>query len=182
MESTAPNHLSELVAILFRAGRVVPAEKLAAHFAVAAHELSLLADEANATLAPLGLQITFAAGGYRLTTSADSYDAVRSFFTEMRDSGLSAQALEVLAIIAYRQPVTRTDVEQVRQVNSESPLHSLLQRRLIKVKGRSDLPGRPFVYATTDRFLEVFGLGSLEDLPKVELELPEQPLQPSLQL
>ncbi len=178
METPPLNKQSQLVAILFRAGRVVPVEKLVEHLALAPHELSLLADEANATLAPLGLQITFAAGGYRLTTSADSYDAVRSFFTEMRDSGLSAQALEVLAIVAYKQPVTRTDVEQVRQVNSESPLHSLLQRRLIKVKGRSDLPGRPFVYMTTDRFLEVFGLGSLEDLPKVELDLPEQPLEP----
>jgi segregation and condensation protein B len=180
METPQPSKQSQLVAILFRAGRVVPAEKLAEHLSLAPHELSLLAEETGAQLAQLGLQITFAAGGYRLTTDADSYDAVRAFFTEMRDSGLSSQALEVLALVAYRQPVTRTDIEQVRQVNSESSLHSLLQRRLIKVKGRSDLPGRPFVYVTTDHFLEVFGLGSLDDLPKVDLELPQQPLEPQL--
>ncbi len=178
METPQPSKQSQLVAILFRAGRVVLAEKLAEHLSLAPHELSLLAEETSAQLAPFGLQITFAAGGYRLTTGADSYDAVREFFTEMRDSGLSSQALEVLALVAYRQPVTRTDIEQVRQVNSESTLHSLLQRRLVKVKGRSDLPGRPFEYVTTDRFLEVFGLGSLDDLPKVDLELPQQPLQP----
>jgi segregation and condensation protein B len=172
MDDPLSNRLDELVAILFRAGRVVPAEKLTRHFGRQAHELAVAAEEANRMLQPLGLQISFVASGYRLATRPEVYHSLREFFTELRESGLTPQAMEVLAIVAYRQPVTRTEVEEVRQVNSESPLRSLLQRRLIKVKGRSNHPGRPFLYATTGRFLEVFGLASLEDLPKIDLDAP----------
>ncbi|OGK11125.1 MAG: SMC-Scp complex subunit ScpB [Candidatus Riflebacteria bacterium RBG_13_59_9] len=168
-DTAASKRIPELVAVLFRAGRVVPAGKLAEHFNCKPHELALAADEANAALNSLGLQISFVAGGYRLTTHAEAYHGVREFFTEIRESALTQQALEVLAIVAYRQPVTRVEVEEIRQVNSESPLHSLLQRRLIKVKGRGEQAGRPFLYVTTGRFLEVFGMASLEDLPKIDL-------------
>lgn len=174
-QTESPGRLAELVAVLFRSGRVVAADKLAQHFGCRPDELTLAVDEANASLEPLGLHISFAAGGYRLTTKAEVYHAVRSFFTELRESGLTPQSMEVLAIIAYRQPVTRTEVEEIRQVNSESSIHSLLQRRLIKVRGRSDQPGRPFVYATTNHFLETFGLSSLDDLPAVSFEpMPEE--------
>ena len=170
MDGARPNRLAEFVAILFRAGRVVPADKLVGHFGCKAHELAVTAEEANQTLERLGLQASFVAGGYHLTTRPEVYHALREFFTELRESGLTPQAMEVLAIVAYRQPVTRASVEEVRQVNSESPLRSLLQLRLIKVKGRSDLPGRPFLYVTTGRFLELFGLSTLEDLPKIDLD------------
>ncbi|MCD6282195.1 SMC-Scp complex subunit ScpB [bacterium] len=172
MDDTTSNRLAEFVAILFRAGRVVPLDKLVEHFGCKAHELAVMAEETNRHLEPLGLQAGFVAGGYRLTTRPEVYHALREFFTELRESGISPQAMEVLAIVAYRQPVTRASVEEIRQVNSESPLRSLLQRRLIKVKGRSDLPGRPFLYVTTGRFLEVFGLSGLDDLPKIALDEP----------
>jgi segregation and condensation protein B len=171
------SRLAELVAVLFRSGRVVAADKLAQHFGWRPDELSLAVDEANAKLEPVGLSVSFAAGGYRLTTKAEVYHAVRSFYTELRESGLTPQSMEVLAIIAYRQPVTRTEVEEIRQVNSESSIRSLLQRRLIKVRGRSDQPGRPFVYVTTNHFLETFGLSSLDDLPAVSFE----PMPPEAQ-
>lgn len=168
----------EVAAILFRAGRVVPAEQLAEHFGVSTTTLSRAIEEIRGTLNPLGLEITYAAGGYKLVTHPLVYHSLRAFFTEVREAGLSPQALEVLAIIAYRQPVTRVQIESLRGVSSESTLHSLLARGLIKIKARADLPGRPFLYATTSRFLETFGLASLDDLPKKDLgsleELSEQ--------
>ena len=86
-------------------------------------------------------------------------------------SRLSRPALETLAIIAYRQPVSRPDVDAVRGVNSEGVLDNLLERRMIRIAGRKDSPGRPFLYETTREFLVAFGLRDLTDLPKVEGEL-----------
>jgi len=159
----------EVTAILLRAGRVVPAEQLAQHFRVDAATLASTIEGLRKQLNPLGLEITYVAGGYKLVTHPSVYHSLRTFFTEVRESGLSPQSLEVLALIAYRQPVTRAEIEQVRGVGSESSLHSLLSRGLIKIRGRANLPGRPFLYATTDRFLETFGLASLDDLPKKDL-------------
>jgi len=163
----------ELAAILFRAGRVVPAETLAEHFGITDEALSRVVEGIRQKLNPLGLEIAYAAGGYKLVTHPRVYHSLRTFFTEVRESGLSPQALEVLAIIAYRQPITRTQIEHLRGVGCESTLHSLLARGLIKIRGRANLPGRPFLYATTSRFLETFGLASLDDLPKKELDFPE---------
>jgi segregation and condensation protein B len=84
---------------------------------------------------------------------------------------LSRSALETLAIVAYRQPVSRPDIDAVRGVNSEAVLDNLLDRRMIRIAGRKDSPGRPFLYETTRDFLVAFGLRDLTDLPKVEGEL-----------
>ena len=84
---------------------------------------------------------------------------------------LSRQALETLAIVGYRQPVSRPEVDAIRGVNSEGVLDSLLERRLIRIAGRKDAPGRPFLYETTREFLVAFGLRDRSDLPKVEGEL-----------
>jgi segregation and condensation protein B len=84
---------------------------------------------------------------------------------------LSRPALETLAIIAYRQPVSRPEVDAIRGVNSEGVLDNLLERRLVRIAGRKDSPGRPFLYETTREFLVAFGLRDLNDLPKVEGEL-----------
>jgi segregation and condensation protein B len=92
-------------------------------------------------------------------------------------SRLSRSSLETLAIVAYRQPVSRPDIDTVRGVNSEAVLDNLLDRRMIRIAGRKDSPGRPFLYETTRDFLVAFGLRDLTDLPKVEGELviPEAP-------
>jgi len=163
----------ELAAILFRAARVVPVEELTEHFGVTAEVLGALVEELRRKLNPLGLEIAYVAGGYKLVTHPRVYHSLRSFFSEVRESGLTPQALEVLAIIAYRQPITRARIEGLRGVGSESTLHSLLARGLIKIRGRVNLPGRPFLYATTSRFLETFSLASLEDLPKRDLDFME---------
>jgi len=86
---------------------------------------------------------------------------------------LSRSALETLAIVAYRQPVSRPEIDAIRGVNSEAVLESLLERRMVRIAGRKDAPGRPFLYETTREFLVAFGLRSLEDLPKMEGTLGE---------
>ena len=105
------------------------------------------------------------AAGWQLTTVAASAAWVRQLFPESRPARLSAPALETLAIIAYRQPVTRADVEAVRGVDVGGVAQTLLDRALIKIAGRAELPGRPILYATTQLFLEHFGLRSVQELP-----------------
>ncbi|MDQ3024853.1 MAG: SMC-Scp complex subunit ScpB, partial [bacterium] len=106
-----------------------------------------------------------AAGGYKLVSASRLDGPIGVFHREVRKSRLSKSALEVLAIVAYDQPVSRVHIDEVRQVNSESTVRALLDRRLVTVAGRQETPGRPFLYRTTDYFLEVFGLETLRDLP-----------------
>lgn len=105
------------------------------------------------------------AAGWHLTTTAAAAPWVRQLFPENRPTRLSAPALETLAIIAYRQPVTRADVEAVRGVDAGGVTQTLLDRGLVKIAGRSELPGRPILYATTQTFLEHFGLRGVAELP-----------------
>ena len=105
------------------------------------------------------------AAGWQLTTAAATAAWVRQLFPESRPTRLSAPALETLAIIAYRQPVTRADVEAVRGVDVGGVVQTLLDRALVKIAGRAELPGRPLLYATTQLFLEHFGLRDVQELP-----------------
>lgn len=107
-------------------------------------------------------------GGFQIMTDPFYAPYVRKLFTKERKHRLSAPSLETLAIIAYKQPVTRADIEAIRGVNIEGMLEKLLERNIIRVVGRKDIPGRPFVYGTTKNFLTHFGLNSLEDLPKLK--------------
>jgi segregation and condensation protein B len=104
------------------------------------------------------------AGGYQLRSLPEFAPYLKQI-QETRSLRLSNAALETLAIVAYRQPVTRAEVEQIRGVDGGAVLRSLLQRHLIRIAGHRDVPGRPIIYATTRRFLEVFGLAKLGDLP-----------------
>ncbi len=176
MNETFQRIKEEIVGILFRDGGTVSAQKLCEHFGVEAVELSSAIEEVRKVLNDVGLEITFSAGGYRLTTHSRVFHALRQFFTDVKDSTLSYQALEVIAIIAYKQPITRLEVEEIRQVNSGSIIKSLLAKRLLRVKGRAKTPGRPFLYVTTNHFLETFGLSSLDELPKVDFREVEVPL------
>lgn len=105
------------------------------------------------------------AAGWQLTTSAPTAPWVRQLFPENRPTRLSAPALETLAIIAYRQPVTRAEVEGVRGVDAGGVVQTLLDRALVRIDGRAELPGRPLLYATTQLFLEHFGLKNVQELP-----------------
>jgi segregation and condensation protein B len=118
---------------------------------------------------PGGLQLVEVAGGYQIVTRTDLHEWVRKLFHERTSQKLSVQALETLAVIAYKQPVTAPEIAEIRGVSSSGGvLSTLVERHLIKTVGRKPVVGRPFMYATTREFLERFGLNDLTDLPKVE--------------
>lgn len=108
------------------------------------------------------------AGGYQLLTRSDIAPQVERFLVGRRRQRLSRAALEVLAVIAYRQPVTRGELESIRGVDCGGVFRTLLDRQLIGIKGRANTVGHPLLYITTDRFLEHFGLERLSELPKLE--------------
>jgi len=106
------------------------------------------------------------AGGYQIVTNPEFAPWISKLFKQ-DESRLSAPSLETLAIISYKQPIARSDIERVRGVNVEGVLKTLLDKNLIKIRGRKDAPGRPITYGTTETFLERFGLKGLEQLPKL---------------
>ena len=127
-----------------------------------------------------GLELVEVAGGYQIVTRPEFSEWVRRLFHEHSSQRLSVPALETLAVVAYRQPVTAPEITEIRGVNTSGVLGTLLERRLIKITGRKAVVGRPFLYATTREFLDRFGLKDLTDLPKVEdmaealgLDVPE---------
>ena len=117
---------------------------------------------------PGGLQLIEIAGGYQIVTRPDLHEWVRRLFHERATQKLTVQSLETLAVIAYKQPLTALEINEIRGVNTSGVLNTLLERGLIKIAGRKHVVGRPFLYATTREFLIRFGLNDLADLPKVE--------------
>ena len=115
-----------------------------------------------------GLQVGEVAGGYQIVTRPELHEWVRRLFHERSTQKLTVQALETLAVIAYKQPITAVEISEIRGVNTSGVLSTLIERHLIKIVGRKNVVGRPFLYATTKEFLVRFGLNDLNDLPKVE--------------
>ncbi len=108
------------------------------------------------------------AGGYQMLTLPAHGSILQKLHAREADAKLTKAAQETLAVIAYKQPVLRTDVEAIRGVSCGETIRSLMEKRLVKIAGRAELPGRPILYGTTRRFLESFGLNSLKDLPQPE--------------
>jgi len=136
-----------------------------------------------------GFRVVESGAGWKVVTSPDAAPWVRQLFPENRPARLSPSALETLAIVAYRQPITRADIEAVRGVNVDGVMQTLLERGVIRITGRAEVPGRPLLYGTTEFFLEHFGLRSLDELPNcAELRRVELPVavndeeQPTLPL
>jgi segregation and condensation protein B len=122
-----------------------------------------------------GIELAEIAGGYQFRTKPGWAEWVHRL-KKAKAVKLSQAALETLAIVAYRQPVIRPAIEEIRGVDTGSVLHTLLEKGLIKIMGRKDLPGRPIVYGTTKAFLELFSLNSVSDLPKLqEIQPPPSP-------
>jgi segregation and condensation protein B len=117
---------------------------------------------------PGGLQLVEVAGGYQIVTRPELHEWVRRLFHERTTQKLSVAALETLAVIAYKQPVTAPEIAEIRGVNTSGVLATLIDRKLVKIVGRKQVVGRPFMYGTTREFLERFGLNDLSDLPKIE--------------
>jgi segregation and condensation protein B len=126
-----------------------------------------------------GFQLVEKAEGWQVATDPKYAPWVRELFPAPRPARLTAPALETLAIIAYRQPITRADVEAVRGVTVDGVLQTLLERGLVKITGRAEIPGRPLLYETTQFFLDHFGLRNLDELPNVEeLRKRDLPIAP----
>ena len=115
-----------------------------------------------------GLRINYLGNSFKLTTKEEHKEYFKKLLENPRNNILSNQALETLAIIAYNEPITRIDIDEIRGVDSVYVVRRLLAKGLIKECGRSDKPGHPILYKTTDEFLDYFGLSSKEDLPKIE--------------
>ena len=118
-------------------------------------------------------RIVEVAGGFRMSTRPQFGEWLKKFYKFRHRERLSRPALETLSIIAYKQPIIRAAIEAIRGVDTAGILHSLLEKKLIRVMGREEVVGRPLIYGTTDRFLEHFGLKSLSELPRME-ELKER--------
>lgn len=169
------NVIARLEAMLFACGDPVEASRLADVLELDVESvtkmLSCLSDtyeERNS-----GLRLIRVDGKYQICTREEYGDDVRKLLEIKKNTPLSQAAFEVLAIIAYNKTVTKSFIEQIRGVDCSGSISNLVQKGLIEEKGRLDLPGRPLVYGTTDRFLRCFSLSSLDDLPNHEEENKE---------
>jgi segregation and condensation protein B len=115
-----------------------------------------------------GLHVAEVAGGYQITTRPELHEWVRRLFHERTTQKLSVASLETLSVIAYKQPITQAEIAEIRGVNASGVLSTLLERHLVKIVGRKNVVGRPFLYGTTREFLIRFGLKDVTDLPRIE--------------
>ena len=166
------NVLASLEAMLFAAGDPVEPAKLAEVLDIDVENVIKMLGhlEADYDERGSGIRLIRVDGKYQLCTKEEYGEEVRGLLEIKKNTPLSQAAFEVLAIVAYNKTVTRSFIEQIRGVDCSGPVSNLIQKGLIEEKGRLDLPGRPLVYGTTDRFLRCFSLNSLEDLP----DLPEE--------
>ncbi len=162
-------------ALLFVASEALSIQDLAKSLRAEEREIAAVLQQIEAEYADRGIVLREVAGGYRFATSPRARDVVEAYLLPPKTT-LSTPALEALAIVAHLQPVTRSEIEAIRGVNSDSVVSTLLDRELIAEAGRKDVVGRPMQYKTTPFFLESFGLRSLDDLPELELE-PGQALE-----
>lgn len=135
---------------------------------ISKQEVEELLDELQKQYSNRAVQLIQIAHGYQFRTRKEYAGWIKRFFSLQESKPLSAACMEVLAMIAYRQPMTRIEIEQLRGVDSGGPLKSLLEKKLIRILGRRKLPGRPIIYGTTRRFLEYFGLRDLKELPDLK--------------
>ncbi len=156
-----------LLAVLFAVGEPIAPERIAEALDMSADGVRGLLEHLRDTLDMQdgALQILNLGGQYQLATRREYTEDIRKVMQERRNVALSPAALEVLAAVAYNQPVTRAYVEQVRGVDSSGIITSLIDKGLLEEEGRLELPGRPLAYRTTAHFLRTFGLSSLEELP-----------------
>ena len=166
-----PDPIQIVEALLFASDSPVEAERIREVLELGeAAEARALVEELKARYDAdsRGLSIVEVGGGFRMVTRPELAPWLLRLARSRSRARLSRSALEALAIVAYRQPVSRPEIDSIRGVNSEAVLESLLDRRMIRIAGRKDAPGRPFLYETTREFLVAFGLRDLVDLPKVQ--------------
>ena len=156
-------------ALLFASGEPLPVEKIAEALAIDVPAARQLLEDMAARMQDesRGVELIELDGAYQLCTKAQFADPIRRVLETRRNTPLTPAAMEVLAIIAYNQPVTRAFVEQIRGVDSAAVVTGLVNKGLVEERGRLELPGRPLLYGTTDQFLRCFGIRDLHELPPV---------------
>lgn len=181
--------LGDLEALLFSTRHPLTAGNLATLLALPSTKpirraIKALNDEYESTHRTF--RIEQVAGGYQMLTLPEYGETIKKLHQTDADAKLSKAALETLAIIAYKQPILRVDVEGIRGVACGETIRNLMEKHLVKIAGRAEEPGRPILYGTTKRFLEVFGLNSINDLPSPDSDLrpksappPPPPTEPS---
>ncbi|MCA9935786.1 MAG: SMC-Scp complex subunit ScpB [Ardenticatenaceae bacterium] len=162
--------LAQLESILFVSSAPVSVNRLATALDLTPYRVNQLLDELAAEYETRGLRLQLTADGVQLTTAPEASGVIERFLGLELTSRLSHAALEVLAVVTYLQPVTRPQIDQVRGVNSDGALRTLLSKGLVEELGRLETPGRPILYGTTADFLQYFGLTSLEHLPPLDEE------------
>jgi segregation and condensation protein B len=170
---------SIIEAILFASDEPLSAERLAAiaEFNGGVKQVKQCIETLNQQYVDAGrsFRIEEIAGGFQMMTLPEYNNWLRKLLRDRGDNKLTPAALETLAIVAYKQPVIRADVEAIRGVACGEMIRSLMYKGLVKIVGKAEILGRPLLYGTTKKFLEVFGLSTLKDLPKVEeLKQPQQ--------
>ena len=170
-EAPAPELVAAVEAVLFAAAEPVHPREIAAAFGETPEADVLAAIEAlvqRCATGPGGLVVERVAGAFRLATKPEVGALVRQFFRQRNRTRLSPAALETLAIVAYRQPMTVPEIQAIRGVDPSGSLKSLLEKKMVRILGRKKVVGNPLLYGTTKQFLVHFGLNRLEDLPSIE--------------
>jgi segregation and condensation protein B len=171
-DDAAEIHLGALEALLFSTHHPLTGQRLAELMEIKGQKaIKSAIHTLNEQYVETGrsFRIEQVAGGYRMLTLPEFGEYLRKLHQKEVDSKLSKAALETLAIIAYKQPILRADVEAIRGVACGETIRSLMEKHLVNIAGRAEEPGRPILYGTTRRFLELFGLNNIKDLPQSEL-------------
>lgn len=172
--TTTENITALIESILFVASGPVPTGRIAKTLEITPAAVENLLDSMADDYRHRGLRLQRSGSAVQLTTAPENSEVIERFLGLELTTRLSQAALEVLAIIAFLQPTTRPQVDQIRGVNSDSSLRTLLSQGLIEEIGRLETPGRPILYGTTPEFLQHFGLGSLDELPNLSYDLEEE--------
>jgi segregation and condensation protein B len=161
---------SMVESVLFLSAEPLVAEDLKDVLQMKEKDILELLDELHKEYAQRngGVLIGRVAGGYQMITNPDQGDLIRALRGKVRTQKLSLAALETLAIVAYKQPITKAEVEEIRGVNSDGVMKALLDKRLIKIVGKKEAPGKPMLYSTSREFLQYFGLSDLTELPTLK--------------
>jgi len=174
LENAMNNASARIEALLFVASNPVTASQIADCLSLPTGEVEKQLNELTIKYNSRGISVQHYGGKYQLTTAAEYATDVETFLGLEITTRLSRAAVETMAIIAYRQPITRPGIEAIRGVSSDGVIRSLLSRGLIQEVGRAEGPGRPILFSTTIDFLQHFGLNSLDQLPPYEIEIEEE--------
>ncbi len=161
------NLVNPLFAVIFANGEPISIRRLCEIFEVETRDIITAAELLSKNLEGTALELLMLDNAYQLCTRKEYGEFVKKAFDIKRKAPLSQAAFEVLAVIAYNQPVTKAFIEQVRGVDCSGVVTTLIEKELIEERGRLELPGRPLLYGTTKNFLRAFNLSSLEDLPEL---------------